>query len=180
VSTKVRDELLGLSGSAWTRLHERMRGLDDAEYRWEPAEACWTIRRRPDGTTKPDGIDPWPAVWPDPAPITTIAWRVAHITDILAQERNALWLGLEPVVSDDFTAEPTASGAIERLERANGIWEGYLRSVDDTSLWERVGPVGEFFADATRVAFVLHEIDELIHHGAAVALLRDLYRTRDA
>ena len=41
---------------------------------------------------------------------------------------------------------------------------------------QRVGPVGGFYADATRVGFVLHEIDELIHHGAEIALLRDLYR----
>ena len=111
-------------------------------------------------------------------PITTIAWRVAHITDILAQERNATWLGLPPVGPDDLSAEATAAAAIERLERANAIWEQYLDAVDDDRLWQRVGPVGGFFADATRVAFVLHEIDELIHHGAEVALLRDLYTTR--
>jgi hypothetical protein len=29
-----------------------------------------------------------------------------------------------------------------------------------------------------RVAFVLHIIDELIHHGAEVALLRDLHHAR--
>ena len=29
-----------------------------------------------------------------------------------------------------------------------------------------------------RVAFVIHIMDELIHHGAEVALLRDLYRVR--
>jgi hypothetical protein len=39
-----------------------------------------------------------------------------------------------------------------------------------------MGSVTRFYADSTRGAFVLHELDELIHHGAEVGVLRDLYR----
>lgn len=41
---------------------------------------------------------------------------------------------------------------------------------------EPIGEIGGPFADSTRRAFALHILDELIHHGAEVALLRDLYR----
>jgi hypothetical protein len=39
-----------------------------------------------------------------------------------------------------------------------------------------VGPIAGGYAGSTRVAFVLHELDELSHHGAEIATLRDLYR----
>jgi hypothetical protein len=45
---------------------------------------------------------------------------------------------------------------------------------------EKLGPIARGYADSTRMAFILHIIDELIHHGAEVALLRDLYRARQA
>ena len=41
-----------------------------------------------------------------------------------------------------------------------------------------MGPIAGPFATSDRVAFVIHIMDELIHHGAEVALLRDLYRVR--
>lgn len=48
--------------------------------------------------------------------------------------------------------------------------------MSEESLGERVGPVGGEYADATRAGYVLHMLDEFIHHGAEVALLRDLWR----
>jgi hypothetical protein len=35
---------------------------------------------------------------------------------------------------------------------------------------------GPDYADRTRAAYVLHMLDEFIHHGAEIALLRDLWR----
>jgi hypothetical protein len=60
---------------AWDPLTARLIGLTDAEYSWEPAPVVWTVR--------PGTDDVWRADWqepePDPAPLTTIAWRVWHI-----------------------------------------------------------------------------------------------------
>jgi hypothetical protein len=39
-------------------------------------------------------------------------------------------------------------------------------------------PRGGFYEGDTRRSFVLHILDELIHHGAEAALLRDLYGHR--
>ena len=41
---------------------------------------------------------------------------------------------------------------------------------------EKLGPVAGQYADQTRAAYVLHMLDEFIHHGAEVALLRDMWR----
>lgn len=172
----VNVELADLSQTAWKRLRARLDGLDDDEYLWEPVPGCWTIRPRNGDLWRPD----FSVLPPDPPPFTTIAWRVAHITDILGQERNATWLGLEPEAPDDLTAEPTAARALDRLDVANDRWERYLGAVTDEALGETVGPIGGPYADMTRAAFVLHELDELIHHGAEVGLLRDWYRALHA
>jgi hypothetical protein len=54
---------------------------------------------------------------------------------------------------------------------------GDLMDMTDAALWEPIGPLGGPFSESTRVAWVLHILDEVIHHGAEIALLRDLYRT---
>jgi hypothetical protein len=46
----------------------------------------------------------------------------------------------------------------------------------DDELAVPIGPMGGPYADASLGTLVLHIADELIHHGAEVALLRDLYR----
>lgn len=45
---------------------------------------------------------------------------------------------------------------------------------------ERLGAVAGPFASGTLASFVLHMLDEFIHHGAELALLRDLYGARSA
>lgn len=46
----VKQELVDLSGEVWRRLRSRFEGLTDAEYLWEPAPGCWSLRRRSDGS----------------------------------------------------------------------------------------------------------------------------------
>ena len=66
---------------------------------------------------------------------------------------------------------------IALLERAHDRWDAHLDLAQDERLDERVGPVaGPQYADRTRAAYVLHMLDEFIHHGAEIALLRDLWR----
>jgi hypothetical protein len=83
----VKDDLLSLAGVAFRRLRDRVEGLGDEEYLWEPAPGCWTVR--------PAGASP---------------------------------------------------------------------------------PIAGPYAQESRRAFILHQLDELIHHRAEVGVLRDLYR----
>lgn len=170
-------ELVALSDDVWERTRRRLDGLTDDEHLWEPAPGCWTIRRRADGRWWPD----WPAPPTGPAPVTTLAWRLWHLTDMYGEDRTPRFLGIAPdgpaVGADDPDGQPspTAAGAIELLERAHDRWDRHLAAVDDAALAEPIGEVGGHHADRTRAAFVLHILDEHIHHGAEIGLLRDLW-----
>jgi hypothetical protein len=118
-----------------------------------------------------------------PAPLTTIAWRLSHlVTDVLAAERNATWIGAEPVgVLDEKGEPPTAGEAIDRLERAYDLFRRNVAAADPETLIQPMGEIAGYYAKDTRAAFVLHELDELIHHGSEIAAMRDVYRaTRQA
>ena len=42
-------------------------------------------------------------------------------------------------------------------------------------MWEPIGPIAGPYANSERIGFVIHTMDELIHHGAEVGVMRDLY-----
>lgn len=171
-------ELVDLSDEAWNRLSQRLDGLSDDEYFWEPVPGCWSIRRQSDGSFRSDGTVPAP----EPPPLTTIAWRLWHLIDLYGENRAPEWLALEPqgpaIGLDDPDGAPPGSAAesIELLDRAHARWDAHLHLVSEAALSEEIGPVGGPYRHHTRAGYVLHMLDEFIHHGAEVALLRDLWR----
>jgi hypothetical protein len=169
---RVKQDLLSLGDFAYQRLRKRVRGLTDDEYFWEPAPGCFSVRPVGNGTYRMDGGYPV-----TPAPLTTIAWRMCHLIDHLASERNATWIGLTPSGNLDRAGEPgTAKDAIRQLEQAWELFRRHIASADAQALTVHMGPIAGQWGGDTRTAFILHELDELIHHGAEVATLRDLYR----
>jgi hypothetical protein len=54
-------------------------------------------------------------------------------------------------------------------------WRELVASLDDEVLDTPLGEAAGYFAGATGRSFVLHIADELIHHTAEAALLRDLF-----
>lgn len=167
-----RDDLIELSDYAWRRLDERMAGLTDAEYRWEPVPRCRTVRRSGDGVHRSDG----PARPGEASGFTTLAWRLCHIADLLREHRNGSWLGRPAPPARESAGDPaTAGAALAELAAAYDCWRAILTATTEESLAQPMGPVAGYYADATRRSFVLHILDELIHHGAEAALLRDLY-----
>jgi hypothetical protein len=164
------NDLLDLSDFAGNRLKSRIAGLTDDEYFWEPVPDCWTVRESGDGYR----LDSSPLP-PEPAPFTTLAWRLAHIADVLQAERTATWLRIQPL--DGTASVPgSASAAVEVLEHAYDVWRRRLSAVDPVVLDQPMGPIAGAYADNTVNSFVLHILDELIHHGAEVGVVRDLYR----
>lgn len=175
----VKRELVDLSDEAWKRIRARIDGLGDEEYFWEPTQGCWSIRQRDDGTWMAD----WPLPRPEPEPFTTIAWRLWHLIDMYGEDRAPQWLGVPaqgtPIGLDDPDGAPpaTAADAVALLERAHERWDAHLSLAQNERLNEPVGTVaGPQYADRTRAAYILHMLDEFIHHGAEIALLRDLWR----
>jgi len=115
---------------------------------------------------------------PDPPPVTTIAWRLAHITN---DDRFRPWLGLTPHPSRQRRTLPTTAEAARIAVAVTGAERHEdLAEVTDSDLWEKIGAIGGPYAEGTRVSWVLHVLDEVIHHGAEVGLLRDLYLRQQA
>ncbi len=172
--TDVKKEVLDLFDFAYQRLSKRIEGLTDDEYFWEPAPDVWTVRPGRDGKLQRDsGL-----IFDEDPPLTTIAWRMAEVFYTLAAERCATWLGLEP--EPDLFAQglpATADGAREMLTRAYAMWRGYVEKTEEDALSTAIGPIAGQYAEYSRYSFVLHIADEFIHHGAEVALMRDLYRS---
>jgi hypothetical protein len=175
---EVKPELIDLSKEVWQRLRGRFDGLSDAEYLWEPAPGSWSARPRPDGGWRVD----WTLPRPEPEPFTTIAWRMWHLIDLYGENRAWQWLAVarqgDPIGMDDPSGAPppSADQALVVLDRAHDRWESHLASVSEQSLGDPIGPIGGGYATRTRTTYVLHMLDEFIHHGAEISLLRDLWR----
>jgi len=174
----LKQDLVALSDEVWERLWTRFEGLTDDEYHWQPAPGCWTIAPRRDGSYECDSSLPPP----DPGPFTTIAWRLWHLIDMYGENRAPRWLDVAPqgdaVGLDAPDAAPPidAASALALLDRAHARWDAHLAIASEASLAENVGPVGGGYAERTRAAYVLHMLDEFIHHSAEISMLRDLWR----
>jgi hypothetical protein len=176
-------ELVALVEWHWDHLlRPRLDGLTDEEFLWEPAPGCWSVRRRREATTsRATGAGDvvvdleWPP--PDPAPLTTIAWRMAHLTHALA-ERDSRHFGDGSVTDATMAWSLSARDGLALLDHWYHSWVEHLRPLDAAALAAPCGPREGPFARAPFAALVLHIARELIHHGAEVALLRDLHRVR--
>ncbi|MGH3882482.1 MAG: DinB family protein [Pseudonocardiaceae bacterium] len=163
------------------QLRPRLEGLTDAEYLWEPVPGCWSIRPRGEATSAmAAGAGDWVADFelpePDPTPITTIAWRLGHISIGLFAMRASAHFG-DGSVSYQTTHWPaTAASALDLLDRSYEAWTSAVRALDHNGLARAVGPAEGPWADHSMATLVLHINREAIHHGAEVSLLRDLYR----
>jgi uncharacterized damage-inducible protein DinB len=146
--TSERADLVELGRYAFGRLRDRLAGLTEEEYRWEPGPG-----------------------------VSTLAWRMGHIAELLSAERNATWLGMaaRPAPVGSLM---TAQDALDALDAAIAVWLDVLDAVPEETLSDPIGPVAGRYAEDSRRAFVLHVLDELIHHGAEVALVRDLWAAR--
>jgi hypothetical protein len=172
----LKKELLDLVHEAYeNRLMPRLRGLTDEEYLWEPVPDCWTVHPNGDGTFRAD----WGFVFTETPPFTTIAWRMCHLIDCYGGRRMARMFGLPEQPSPTEAGYPgTAADALRMLAEAHDILVGNVHAIDEDALWTKLGPIGGIWAEHTKLSLLLHQIDEVIHHGAEVALIRDLYRAQ--
>ncbi|MEU3307232.1 DinB family protein [Nocardiopsis sp. NPDC055551] len=156
-------------------LWPRLEGLTDEEFYWEPVPDCWTVRRREDGRHAPDGAYPEPV----PPPVTTIAWRLGHIIVDVLETRINWHFGDRTASRDTIDWPSTAAEARQRLRTAYLTWSEHVGRLDDDALAVPVGGAeAAQWSEFPMVVLVLHLNREFIHHGAEVALLRDLYRAR--
>jgi DinB family protein len=167
------------------REHARRRldGLTDEEYRWEPVAGAWNVRPRGSGSAQIQvGAGEFTLDFaipePDPPPVTTIAWRLAHITVGIFGARAASHFGGPPYDYETYDYPGTADGALADLDATYARWRDGVRALDADGLARPVGPAEGPWYESPMAALVFHINREAIHHLAEIALLRDLYAHR--
>ena len=138
----------------WARFTTRIDGLTDEELRW-----------------KPDG-----GIVGDPVP--TIAWRIGHIAGTLATFADRLFPDAAPASPPPADPERVAE-VPALLEQNYGRWRSGLAGMTEEQLSLQLGAAWGPYATSTATDLALHVFDEVVHHAAEVALLRDLYARRD-
>lgn len=162
------------------QLRPRLDGLTDAEYFWEPAPGAWNVRPRGTSTAPVQAgrgafVIDFAFPEPDPPPITTIAWRLGHLVVGVFGARVAGHFGGPPVDYQGFEYAGTAAEALAQLDDVHGAWIAGVRGLDAAALARPAGPTEGPFAEHPMAELVLHINREAIHHGAEIALLRDLH-----
>lgn len=162
----------------------RLEGLSDTEYLWEPYEDMWSVRRAGEQRT-PHAYGP--GEWKldlergdpfAPGPLTTIAWRIGHVTSMFAGRWE--WTfgtrSIDPDGTVDFS--PVADVALERLWHEVERWVVSTEGLTDEQLdVPGFGAYPQGLDPQIPFIGILWWVNrEFIHHLAEVALLRDLYR----
>jgi len=166
-------------------LRPRLDGLTDDEYFWEPVPGCWSVRSRA-VSTAPRSAGAGEFVYefaypePDVPPVTTIAWRLAHLIVGVFGMRVGSHFGGPPADWKSFDYAGTAAGALAQLDVAYAAWTEGVRGLDAAGLARPCGPAEGPYADCPLAQLVLHINREALWHGAEISLLRDLYRWRKA
>jgi hypothetical protein len=153
------------------RLLRRLDGLGADEFFREPVAGCWNVRPDPAVPGRWQIDYPWPP--PSPPPVTTIAWRLVH----LANGNRIYWehaFGPGLRTFTDLVIPGDAGAAVADWAASRAPVTAWLDAAGDADLAEdRPSHLG-----GTRTAGEVMSIlvDEQTHHGAEIALLRDLYR----
>lgn len=162
---------------------DRMAGLTDDEYLWEPVPGMWSVRPRGGSST----ADPYgPGEWQidrdliDPferGPLTTIAWRLSHLWSCFAGRWEWTFGARSVAPADVVDFSPHAAVTLDGLWRSVTDWNTGIESLTPEEL-DRPG-YGQYpwgLDSQLPVISIARWVNrEFIHHMAEVALLRDLY-----
>jgi hypothetical protein len=153
-----------------TRLDQRCADLTDQEYLWCPTADGWTIR--PDSDRPGHWTYDYDFAPPPPAPVTSISWRIVH----LIADNEIYWeyaFGPGRRTFPDLEVPPRAQEAMTLWRASREPVTDWLQTATDDDLLEpRPSHLG---GEVTAGEVVRILLDEQTHHGAEVALLRDLY-----
>lgn len=171
-----KHELIEQMEFAWSYhfLH-RMQGMTDEEYLWEPVADVWTVHPGKDGGEPT--VDPQQHV--DPAPFTTIAWRMQHMADFFTKRRVNHFGDPESEVMS-APASLSAEEGIANLQTAYDRWKHELETMPVEKLEQPCGQAEKHYPDSPFLTLVLHINCEFIHHSSECCLIRDLYRQRES
>jgi len=182
---RLLDRLTGPAFDSGNGTPVNVPSLGEAEYLWEPAPGCWSVRHRSYGPGERadalSGTGDWgrdvagfPHPWPPP--LTTIAWRLTHLDEMLKLRADHTH-GTKSLTRDNYSCPSCASEAVTAFEEAARAWRRAVREADGAPL-DLVGHSAYPYGSDREVPFI--EIvwwvnQEVLHHSAEIALLRDLF-----
>ena len=159
-------------------LNERLAGLNDDEFLWEPAPGAWTVRANVEGGRSMPDAEVWPPTG-QAAPPRTIAWSMGHLGSGIALRAD--WLvGSHRLLEKDFDWPLTAVEGIRFMNAGLRQWREGLVTMTDADL-DTVGrsawPHG---LDPTLplIDIVWWVAKELLWHATEIWYVRDLYAAR--
>jgi hypothetical protein len=156
-------------------LSDRLQGLTDEEYLWEPAPDVWTVRLRADGKSVTDA-EAWAPTGEGGTPPRTLAWSITHLGAGVATRADYL-VGSHSLESGDLVYPMTAAEGVAFMSEGLSAWRNGLGTMTDTDL-DTVGrsayPHG---LDPTLplIEIVWWVNKELVFHAGEIWLMRDLY-----
>jgi hypothetical protein len=163
---------------------DRLAGTSRDEFLWEPYPGMWSVRRRDEAVTpKAFGPGEWvldhdTSISPfDPGPLTTIAWRIAHLSSGFAGRWEWTFGArrADPLALFDFSPDPDV--ALPALWAQVDRWAESVSAMTDEQL--DVPGFGAYpyglDPEIPFIGIVWWTNRELIHHLAEASLLRDVY-----
>jgi len=171
MTSTLHDVLLHPLQESWRQLSDRLEGLTEQEYRWEPFRPCWSVEQRPDGSWFGQIVRPEP----QPAPVTTIAWRLWHIGEdcFESYSRRAFGSTAGNLPEGDWVGGHRA--ATDYTGQCIAHFGSEMAALTDAQLFRELGPDWGPFANRTYADLLQHATRELTHHGAEIGLLRDIF-----
>ena len=160
-------------------LTERLKGLTDEEFLWEPAPRTWSVRPNPAGGRNLVDAEVW-APTGDAAPPRTIAWSIGHLGSGVATRAD--WLvGTHSVTNEDFDWPLSADAGIRFMFDGLAAWRNGLATMTDEDL-DTVGRSafpGGLDPELPLIEIVWWVTKELTWHAADIWYVRDLYAARE-
>lgn len=163
---------------------ERLEGLTADEHLWEPFPDMWSVRRRGEATT-PDAYGPGEWVLDfqmglppfGPGPLSTIAWRIGHLSYCFAGRWEWTFGGRSTPPQDVVPMTPDPDEALATMWHWVDRFGADCEGLTDEQL--EVPGFGQFphglDPELPFIGIIWWVNRELIHHTAEVALLRDLH-----
>ena len=169
-SRRAVEVLLGQLDDAWGRVQDYLAGLTADEFAWSPGGDVWHLTR-----SEQDGHWTIPYSWvpPQPAPFTTIAWRMAHmaVNKVLVVDHA---FGARQARLADLDLPADVAGMMAYLHTCHLPFRAQVERLADDDLvtlryteWGEQRPTERIIASA-----ILHDVE----HGAQIATVRELFR----
>jgi hypothetical protein len=154
---------------AYERLRSRLEGLTEEEFFWQPTPGCWTVHPDESGRWRYDYAFPDP----EPAPLTTIAWQLVHLTTCKVMYHE--WaFGPARMTWPELDVPGTLAETLALLDHGQALLHDDLQGLSESQLDDAVLTNWGERWPAWRIFCVMTDHDAL--HGGVVGCLRDLYR----